>query len=225
MSSGTPTDDSAFIRAIAADPDDDAPRLVYADYLEESGDPSRKARAELIRFQVSAAREMPEDPKAGEAVPEHLAQTWVPTWSYALPPIPNCKWGPYRRGFIDEVSCEAVVFFAYGGRILVAVPLRRVRLEGVTFVEVRRLLTGPEIRAVPELWLRSWSWGLEGALRALADAGPWPELRRLVVDLPELDDERSEYFRDFRDFDASSVLPRLRESFGSRLELPRKWRE
>ncbi|HJZ91669.1 MAG TPA: TIGR02996 domain-containing protein [Gemmataceae bacterium] len=218
----TPTDDSAFIRAIAADPDDDAPRLVYADYLEESGDPSRKARAELIRFQVAAARERPDDPKAGETVPEQLAQTWVPTWSYSLPPIPNCKWGPYRRGFIDEVTCGAVVFFAYGGRILVAVPLRRVRLEPVSFIEVRRLLSGADIREIAELWLSGSTWGVQGALRALADAHPWPVLRRLVVDMPQVEEWR---YQSFRGFDASVVLPRLRERFGLRLELPPKWRE
>ena len=29
---------NAFLREIAANPDDDAPRLVYADWLEETGD-------------------------------------------------------------------------------------------------------------------------------------------------------------------------------------------
>src|SRR5262249_25897060 len=37
--------EQAFRKAILADPDDDMPRLVYADWLEEHGDP----RGELIR--------------------------------------------------------------------------------------------------------------------------------------------------------------------------------
>lgn len=37
----------AFLRAIFDNPDDDTPRLVYADYLEENGDP---LRAEFIRI-------------------------------------------------------------------------------------------------------------------------------------------------------------------------------
>jgi uncharacterized protein (TIGR02996 family) len=37
--------DEAFLRAICASPEDDAPRLIYADWLEERGDP----RAELLR--------------------------------------------------------------------------------------------------------------------------------------------------------------------------------
>jgi uncharacterized protein (TIGR02996 family) len=42
----------AFLHAIRADPDDDSTRLVYADWLEEHGDPDR---AEFIRLQVQRA--------------------------------------------------------------------------------------------------------------------------------------------------------------------------
>jgi uncharacterized protein (TIGR02996 family) len=43
----------AFLEAICAAPDDDAPRLVYADWLEEHGDPER---AEFIRAQIELAK-------------------------------------------------------------------------------------------------------------------------------------------------------------------------
>ena len=42
-------DDDAFLRAIGEAPADDAPRLVYADWLDEHGDADR---AEFIRVQV-----------------------------------------------------------------------------------------------------------------------------------------------------------------------------
>src|SRR5689334_13851092 len=42
-------DRSALLAAIVAAPDDDAPRLVYADWLDEHGDPDR---AEFIRHQI-----------------------------------------------------------------------------------------------------------------------------------------------------------------------------
>jgi uncharacterized protein (TIGR02996 family) len=41
--------ESAFIADIAANPDDDTPRLIYADWLEEHGQPQR---AEFIRVEV-----------------------------------------------------------------------------------------------------------------------------------------------------------------------------
>jgi uncharacterized protein (TIGR02996 family) len=45
-------DDSAFLAAILARPDDDAPRLVWADALDEVGDP----RGEFVRAQCELAR-------------------------------------------------------------------------------------------------------------------------------------------------------------------------
>lgn len=44
-------DEAAFLAAIAAAPGDPTPRLVYADWLEERGDP----RAEFIRLQHQLA--------------------------------------------------------------------------------------------------------------------------------------------------------------------------
>lgn len=45
-------EEKSFLRAIAADPSDDLPRLVYADWLEERDDP----RAAFLRTEVSLAR-------------------------------------------------------------------------------------------------------------------------------------------------------------------------
>jgi uncharacterized protein (TIGR02996 family) len=42
-----------FLSAICAAPDDDTPRLVFADWLQENGDPDR---AEFIRLQIAVAR-------------------------------------------------------------------------------------------------------------------------------------------------------------------------
>jgi uncharacterized protein (TIGR02996 family) len=59
-------DEDAFLRAIQAAPDDDAPRLVYADWLDELGDPTSTARAELLRLEVRLrlAEKGPKPPKA-----------------------------------------------------------------------------------------------------------------------------------------------------------------
>ena len=39
------SDRESFVAAIAASPDDDLPRLVFADWLDEHGDPDRAERA------------------------------------------------------------------------------------------------------------------------------------------------------------------------------------
>jgi uncharacterized protein (TIGR02996 family) len=43
------SDENAFLNAILAAPDDNAPRLVYADWLEEQGDPAADAKAAYLR--------------------------------------------------------------------------------------------------------------------------------------------------------------------------------
>ena len=43
------SDEDAFLVAIRVNPTDDAPRLVYADWLDDQGDP----RGELIRVQMA----------------------------------------------------------------------------------------------------------------------------------------------------------------------------
>jgi uncharacterized protein (TIGR02996 family) len=52
-------DDAGFLRAVLAAPEDDALRLVYADWLDERGDP----RGEYLRCQCARAALRPADPK------------------------------------------------------------------------------------------------------------------------------------------------------------------
>jgi uncharacterized protein (TIGR02996 family) len=55
--------DEAFLQAIIESPDDDAPRLVYADWLDEHGQP---VRADFIRVQGGRPRHWVES--AGKCV-------------------------------------------------------------------------------------------------------------------------------------------------------------
>jgi len=54
-----PTHDG-FLQAIRDEPDSDVPRLIYADWLDDHGDP---ARAEFIRTQCERERLPPGDPR------------------------------------------------------------------------------------------------------------------------------------------------------------------
>src|SRR5690349_16557452 len=47
--------EGAFLQAIREQPDDDAHRLIYADWLEEQGGAERTARAAFIRAQCRLA--------------------------------------------------------------------------------------------------------------------------------------------------------------------------
>src|SRR3954471_13618531 len=101
-------DDPAFIRTIAASPDDDAPRLVYADVLDETGDPAKQARAEFIRVQIEKARLVPETPRWNELWDRDTALLdCARQWRAELPAIDGVQYAGFVRGFIDRVEIRA----------------------------------------------------------------------------------------------------------------------
>lgn len=53
---------AAFLDSIVSDAEDDIPRLIYADWLEEHGDP----RGEFIRLQCQLANVVPGDEEMRE---------------------------------------------------------------------------------------------------------------------------------------------------------------
>src|SRR5262245_46165485 len=74
------TDEQPYLHAIFARYHDAAPRLVYADYLDEAGDP---ARAELVRVQVALAHLPDDDPRYPELVDrlDELRAANIERWS------------------------------------------------------------------------------------------------------------------------------------------------
>jgi uncharacterized protein (TIGR02996 family) len=52
-----------FLDEIKANPDDDTPRLIFADWLQENGTPGEAARGELMRLQVVRHQLLPSDPR------------------------------------------------------------------------------------------------------------------------------------------------------------------
>src|SRR4051794_770757 len=92
---------AALLRAIREHPDDDAPRLVLADWYEEHGDP---ARAEFIRAQVRLARLPARDPARAplEARAAALLKRHGGRWRQGLPrwAVTNARYARYERGFL-----------------------------------------------------------------------------------------------------------------------------
>lgn len=66
------TDHEAFMRSIIADPSNDMPRLVFADWLEEHDEPER---AEFIRCQIELAK-MTEPKIGGYRKMLPISQSW-----------------------------------------------------------------------------------------------------------------------------------------------------
>jgi uncharacterized protein (TIGR02996 family) len=174
-------DDPAFLRMIAATPDDDAPRLVYADVLDERGDPASAARAEFIRVQCERARLKPDSPQWRELWHRDTALLdWARQWRAELPTIEGVQYGGYVRGFIDRVRLLAGVNSSNLAALCDVLPLRTVCVEVTTAEDVQRLTGAVELDVVWELEVRNLDQPTtQDAIAALAARGPWPSLRRV----------------------------------------------
>src|SRR5262249_34064618 len=101
----------AFLRAILADPDNDAHRLVYADWLDDYGDEPAQTRACFIRAQGELAK-LPEDDVARPDLEEReraLLDAHGREWLAALPRLVRAGWSEacawtFRRGFAAGVT-------------------------------------------------------------------------------------------------------------------------
>src|SRR3954454_3163332 len=92
-----------FLADVVERPDDDTPRLVFADWLDDNG---QGERAEFIRVQIERARLPKWDGaqvrlRAREAA--LLARNGA-AWRAALPKCEGVQWGGFRRGFVAEAS-------------------------------------------------------------------------------------------------------------------------
>jgi len=93
------SDEKAFLTAIAANPLDDAPRLVYADWLDEQGDPAKTEHAEFIRVQCEMALLPVYDPRYAvlEQRANAILASWQKEWRKPFPGQRNSL--EFWRGF------------------------------------------------------------------------------------------------------------------------------
>jgi uncharacterized protein (TIGR02996 family) len=158
------TEQQAFLQAIFEEPDDDAPRLIYADWLEERGDP----RAEFIRVGCALAGLTREDPRfrllwtrEGELIRTHKEKWFGPTRK-------EFSWWDCHRGFLDEVATGASVFLKHADELFRAHAVQRVKLSWAA-VAMPELVKCPHLARVETLDLSANSLEAD-ELTALASA-------------------------------------------------------
>jgi uncharacterized protein (TIGR02996 family) len=144
------TDDPGLLQAILDDPEDDGLRLVYADWLEEHGEPER---AEFIRVQIELAR----DPRRGdlEARERALLKEHEEEWAGPLRP-PVGDWG-FDRG-MPNVAVTVPDFLAHAAALSQSpsAPLLSVVDHAVGTEDVRALAACPFLARVTALNLAGW---------------------------------------------------------------------
>lgn len=129
---------AAFLAAIRERPDDDAIRLIFADWLDENGDPER---AEFIRTQIRHGQYSILSVRAAPfGMCDFIADLDggpVPEWAWR-PFLPYCagqRWG-FVRGFVQIASLPAADWLAHADTILAEHPVRTVRLT--TWPDIRK---------------------------------------------------------------------------------------
>jgi uncharacterized protein (TIGR02996 family) len=119
---------AAFTQAILEDPNEDAHRLVFADWLDDQGD---SERAEFIRVQVEKARWPQGHPQTRALAVREAALLERNRSAWAAGVADLVIRYTFCRGFIEEISLSAVQFLRRGKEILRLAPIRRVHLRSL----------------------------------------------------------------------------------------------
>jgi uncharacterized protein (TIGR02996 family) len=153
------TRDEAFLADIREHPDDDAPRLVYSDWLEDNGNP---VRAEYLRLSCRLARMDWREPGHHELEERAHKLEWDnrERWLAACPAeLKPWRQLRYRRGFVEEAVLSPAELLRHGQALLDAFPVRRVELEGALSKEEAALLAAsPLLARIPGLRLGGGGW-------------------------------------------------------------------
>lgn len=192
------TDEQTFLDHIFACYDDDVPRLIYADYLDEN---DHHHWAELIRLQVALAR-LPSECTEREALAERAARIQVslarreaerhPDWVLAL---------EFRRGIPDSFVVETASFLRQGADWVRRARVRRLRLLDVGD-QVGELAGCAHLAVVRELDLCLNDMG-SGRLSSLLRSSHLSNLQVLDLSFAQLGDD------DLRVLATTTSLPGL----------------
>lgn len=163
-------DERDLLARIVATPDDDAPRLVFADHLAEADDP----RGELTHVQCAlekGSRDRALRARAKELLPLARAR-----WAAALG-LPKGVELELRRGLVEHVVVPLAGWQKVVAK-LALVPLRGVTFVGGETADVGRLLSDPAVLRFRELGFVDLPFGKQGLAAFVAsDLGAVKSLR------------------------------------------------
>jgi uncharacterized protein (TIGR02996 family) len=162
------TDEAAFFQAIREVLDDDGPRLIFADWLEERGDERAAQWAELIRVQIEleqVCREIEEFQKADiscldgqraavdrrfDALRVRNAKLLGSAIDDLVPASLN-RSCTFCRGFVEQVRCPLDAWLHDGPSLVARHPVRRVWISDKRPVQAYEMPEVPIVNDWAEL--------------------------------------------------------------------------
>lgn len=140
----------ALLDEVLAHPDDDAPRLVYADWLSEQGDP----RGELIHVQCELARTRDADRfLALEARQVALLSAHGEAWVGPL--AKEALQVQFHRGFVAQVTVLDAGALDGLAELFAREPVQELTFASVRGLDVARLAAAPWLERLSALGLRA----------------------------------------------------------------------
>ncbi len=164
------TEADAFLAAIIANPDDDLPRLVFADWLDEHDD---SLRAEFIRGQCALAASSADTELAKRMVMIEAMNRRK--WS--IPGVPGRQ--EFRRGFVEYLHTSASDFLTHAAQLERAAPIVDVRLI-VANTLLREIVAVPWLTRLRGLDLKG-NVGLGNFIEELVPDDRFSEIRTLSL--------------------------------------------
>lgn len=181
-----PTNEAGFVDRILAAPEDDAPRLEYADWLASRDDP----RGEFIRLDITMDRASMTSPGYGDLRRRHEEylnrheKAWLQPLrdlGLRLKAAGGYTTAGFSRGFVEWLSVsKAGVVPQKADQLFQAFPLLRNLSFDKGTVDVEALAASPWLARLTTLSLYSDTVDAKG-LRALADSPHARNLRKLSL--------------------------------------------
>lgn len=165
----------AFLAAVRDTPDDDAPRLVFSDWLDDHGD---EPRAELIRLQCELARGV-KAAKRRDALRRRERELLLAHELEWVGPLRTvARRATFTRGFVERVTVHADRL-AEAAAALVTLPLRHLVLLGSD--NLKEVVGRPELERVTTLDLREGKGITDKGIRAFANAPHLQTVTHLIL--------------------------------------------
>lgn len=141
-------EDQDFRAAIVADPADDDPRLVYADWLEEQNDPHGefiRIQCELAKLDLTDISRWDLTDREAELLNQHETK-----WLSGLNKLPS-KYEIFDRGFVNEVCCDAETFADIAEDVFQTEPITSFHLKDLTSNNDNAIETLASCRALSQI--------------------------------------------------------------------------
>lgn len=175
------TDGDALLAAILAEPDEDTPRHMYADWLEEDG---RREQSEFIRTQLELARTperdiVPWNPRlvalraTEKRILELRFQEWIADLRSPAGPLEGKGTDvQFRRGFVEVAWMTAAWFVDNAEELFRRVPLRELRVRWATPTSFAALLVSPQLARLDTLDISGRGLGDTGVAQLVRTRAP-----------------------------------------------------